>query len=444
MHRNPEGPGGAGAAVSGPSLRAPVVVTLDSGLRVVYEAMPWLPTVSAALVMPFGSAIDPEGLEGTANVLHEWLQRGAGDLDSRRHSDALEDLGVRRGGSSGRETSSLSMSFLESELDAVLPLFADMVAAPRFDDDEFESARELALQELDSLDDAPTQRLLNELVARFIASPQGRSAYGSATGLAALTPDSVRQAAARHLGAEGAVLALAGGSDWPSIARAVKAAFGSWRGAATPIPPVVVGPVGKHHVAADSSQVQIGLAFPSAVPGTDEAVIYSLALGVLSGSMGSRLFTEVREKRGLVYSVSAFSRSMHEFGYTVGYAGTTPDRAEETLTVFLAELVRLAAGVSEAEHERARTGILSSLVMQGESSGATAGRLAADMFTLGRARTLDEIRARIEAVDLRTLNDYLAANPLPEPTVVTLGPLPAGAMVVGSTPKSSATAGKPA
>src|SRR5690606_3231344 len=98
-------------------------VTLDNGLQVVYEAMPWLPTVSAALVMPFGSGIDPVGLEGTANVMHEWLQRGAGELDSRQHSDALEDLGVRRGGSSGRESSSLSASFLESELDAVLPLF---------------------------------------------------------------------------------------------------------------------------------------------------------------------------------------------------------------------------------------------------------------------------------------------------------------------------------
>src|SRR5690606_11441707 len=134
------------------------------------------------------------------------------------------------------------------------------------------------------------------------------------------------------------------------------------------------------------------------------------------------------EKRGLVYSVSAFSRSMKGFGYTVGYAGTTPDRAEETLTVFLGELRRMAQGVAESELERARTGILSGLVMQGESSGATAGRLAADMFTLGRARTLDEIRTRIEAVDLVTLNGYLAANPLPEPTVVTLGPVVNGGM----------------
>jgi len=426
MSGNPVRTGASAAVGASPppetTTREPIVVTLDNGLRVVYESMPWLPAVSASLVMPFGSATDPVGLEGTANVLHEWLQRGAGELDSRGHSDALEDLGARRGGASSRESSSLSLSFLESELDAALPLLASMVTAPRFDTSEFESARELALQELDSLDDAPTQRLFDELLARFLASPQGRSAYGTAAGLAALTPDGVREAATRVLGADGAVLALAGGSDWASIERAVTSAFGSWRGATTPIPPVAVAPVARHHVVAESSQVQIGLAFPSAEPGTDESIVYNLALGVLSGSMGSRLFTEVREKRGLVYSVSAFSRGLRGFGYTIGYAGTTPERADETLSVFLAELERLTEGVSADEFDRARTGILSSLVMQGESSGATAARLASDMYMLGRARTLDEIRSRIEAVDLATLNDYLAANPLPTPMVVTLGP----------------------
>jgi len=186
-----------------------------------------------------------------------------------------------------------------------------------------------------------------------------------------------------------------------------------------PFPPRISNPVALPGGALLSN---IGLAFPSAEPGTDESIVYNLALGVLSGSMGSRLFTEVREKRGLVYSVSAFSRGLRGFGYTIGYAGTTPERADETLSVFLAELERLTEGVSADEFDRARTGILSSLVMQGESSGATAARLASDMYMLGRARTLDEIRSRIEAVDLATLNDYLAANPLPTPMVVTLGP----------------------
>ncbi|HZJ10200.1 MAG TPA: pitrilysin family protein [Trueperaceae bacterium] len=414
----------AGDTPSGPPAAAHDLheATLGNGLRVVYESMPWLPSLSAALVMPFGSATDPEGAEGATNVLHEWMQRGAGDLDSRALSDAMEDLGMRRGGGAGRESSSLSASFLIAELEAAMPLFASVAKAPRFDDAEFESARELALQELESLEDAPNQKLMTELLARYLESPQRRSAYGSAAGLASLTPDLVREEAARCVGPEGAVLALAGGGDWTAVKAVVERAFADWTGSSLPTPPVVVAAPQKDHVDAVSAQVQIGLAFTGPEPGTEEAYIYAVGLGVLSGSSGARLFTEVREKRGLVYSVSAFNRNLKGYAYTVGYAGTTPDRAEETLEVFMAELKRLDKGVSAEEIARAKSGLLSSLVMQGESSSGTAGRLAADLFNLGRARTLDEIRAKVEAVTLEQLNDYLASHPVPDPTIVTLGP----------------------
>lgn len=397
-------------------------LTLPNGLRVVYAPMPWLPTVSATLSLPFGSTTDPEGQEGSANVLHEWLQRGAGDLDSRAYTDALLDLGVRRGGGSGREASNLAFGFLESVAAPALDLLAASVREPRLQDGEFEAARDLALQELASLDDAPTQRLFEALQAEFFASAQRRSGYGTEAGLTALTPEGVRQDAARRLGPQGAVLGLAGGGTWESLAGAVVAAFGSWSGGNVPVPPARVAPVGRHHVDADSSQVQIGLAFPSPAPGTDDMYVYLLALEVLSGSMGARLFTEVREKRGLVYSVSAFFRALRGFGYTLGYAGTTAERAGETLEVFLAELARLAEGVSDAELERARTGLLSSIVMAGEASGATAGRLSNDVVLFGRPRTAAEITAHIEGVTLSQVNRYLAANPVPQPTVVTLGP----------------------
>src|SRR5690554_1885415 len=116
---------------------SPFDVTLPNGLRVLYEPMPWLPTLSLTLLMPFGSATDPSGAEGAATVLHEWMQRGAGDLTSRQLSDAFEDLGVRRGGNAGRETSSLAAGFLAADADKALPLLADIVMKPRFDEAEF-------------------------------------------------------------------------------------------------------------------------------------------------------------------------------------------------------------------------------------------------------------------------------------------------------------------
>jgi len=399
-------------------------LTLPNGLRVAFAPMPWLPTLSVALSLPLGSATDPDGLEGSANVLHEWLQRGAGDLGSREYSDALLDLGVRRGGGGGRERSNLSFAFLGSVAEPALGLLADSVVRPRLEDADFEPSRELALQELESLKDAPTQLLFEELQERLFESPQRRSGYGTAAGLRALSPEGVRRDAAARLGPSGAVLGLAGGGKWDELQAIVAEAFGGWSGGNVPLPDAALAPVGRHHVDAESTQVQIGLGFPSPAPGTDDAYTYQVALEVLSGSMGARLFTEVREKRGLVYSVSAFYRSLHGFGYTLGYAGTTAERAAETLEVFLAELGRMAAGVSAAELERARTGLLSSVVMSGEATGSTAGRLANDIALFGRPRTLAEISSRIEGVTLQAVNDYLAANPIPEPTVVTLGPKP--------------------
>src|SRR5690606_27070503 len=222
----------------------------------------------------------------------------------------------------------------------------------------------------------------------FLDSPQGRSAFGSEEGLAALTPQALRDEAARVVGPRGSVLALAGGGEWEQISAAVEGAFAEWTGGGVDTPQVEVAAPEKGHIEAESAQVHIGLAFPAPQPGTPEGYVYAVALGVLSGSSGARLFTEVREKRGLVYSVSAFNRNLKGFAYTIGYAGTTPDRAEETLEVFMAELARMSDGVSAEELERAKVGLLSSLVMQSESSAGTAGRLAADLFNLGRARPL--------------------------------------------------------
>lgn len=414
----------------------PFDTTLPNGLRVLYEPMPWLPTLSCSLMVPLGSATDPEGAEGSATVMHEWLQRGAGELNSRALSDAFEDLGVRRGGNAGRENSTLGAGFLAADIGKALPLLADMVKRPRFEAAEFEPAVELAQEELRSLEDAPTQRLFEALTARFLASPQRRSAFGTPEGLAALTPDGVRQDFAERVGPGGAILALAGGSSWEEVLQVVEDAFGAWQGGTQPIPEPRLAAAGQHHVPADTSQLQLGLAYPSPLMGTDEGYLYSLALNVLSGSMGARLFTEVREKRGLVYSVSAGMRMLRGLGFTIGYAGTTTERAAETLEVFLAELDRLAEGVSAEELERSRTGLLSSIVMRGESSGATAARLSTDAYFLGRARTLAEASQRVEAVTLQEVNDYLAANPVPTPTIVTLGRLPEGGL--GAVPGAEA------
>jgi predicted Zn-dependent peptidase len=397
---------------------------LDTGLTVALEPMPWLRSASVTLLLPSGSATDPLGEEGSATVLADWTGRGAGTLDSRGFSDAFDWLGARRGSSAGRESTSFGASLLADSLPATLKLFAEQMRSPRLTDEEFEGARELALQELASLADQPVSRLFEALTREFFLSGIGRSPYGTAEGLAALTPAAVRSDYQQRYSPHGAILAVAGGVTWEELQEAARAAFGDWRGPYPLSSEVELAPPARRHLDADTAQVQIGVAFPALAPDHADWYLQSLALGVLSGGMGSRLFSEVREKRGLVYSVGAATRAVRGFGYTIGYAGTTPEKAAETQAVMLAEFARLHEGVSSAELERARSGVLSQLVMQGESSSARSGALASDEFLRGEARPLAELERIYSGISLAQVNDYLARTSLPEPTVLTLGPAP--------------------
>ncbi len=397
--------------------------TLSNGIELVFEPMPWLTTVSTTILVPLGSSTDPDGHDGAASVLLEWTQRGSAGRSSRDYTDALDDLGVRRGFSSGREMSTLRASALADVFPEALALLASSLIEPELSDAQFEPARALAREELASLDDHPSQRLFEALRGRFFTSGHRRSVYGSTDGLAALDADGLRRDAARRLGAEGTIVAVAGGLEWDAVRDAVEAAFGGWGGASVPIPDAAVREPFREHIEAPSNQVQIGLAYESLAADDPDWYAQTLAMEVLSGGMGSRLFAEVREKRGLVYTVAASVRTLHRFGYTLGYAGTTPERAGETLEVMVAEIDRLREGVEADELERARKGIVSDLVMQGESSGARAAALARDLFLRGDVRPLAAVRAAIEATSLEEVNGYLSRVPRVRPRIVTLGPV---------------------
>ncbi|MEX2535720.1 MAG: pitrilysin family protein [Trueperaceae bacterium] len=395
---------------------------LDNGVTLVFESMPWLRSLSMAFLLPVGSVTDPEGLEGSATVLSDWLSRGAGGRDSREFNERLDGLGVRRGGGAGREVTSVTASMLATALPDALPLIADMLRRPQLEPAEFDSARELAQQELASLDDSPGQRLGELLSGHYFTSPHGRSVYGTPEGLAALGPDSVASDYRRRYAPKGMVIAAAGGADWEELLAFTERAFGDWEGSPPPLPEVAVEQPRRHHVMAETSQVQIGLAYPGLPPQHSDWYRHTLAMNVLSGGSGSRLFMEVREKRGLAYSVHAGARAVRGYGYVVARAGTTPERAEETLDVMLEEISSLGHGVYAEELERSRIGILSQLVMQGESSGSRAVALAHDMYLRGEARSLAQIKSTISTISLNDVNSFLALQRPPRPTVLTLGP----------------------
>ncbi|MEZ4606511.1 MAG: pitrilysin family protein [Deinococcales bacterium] len=394
---------------------------LDNGIRIAVEEMPWLPSVSLRFVLPSGTIYDVGGMEGSSVILCDWMERGAGDKDSRSLIDSFNDLGVRRGSGVDKESLAFSASCLAEVLSPTLALYADIIRCPILADDEFTSAQQVALESLASLDDEPVSRLFIALSEAFFKSVHGRSGYGSKEGLLASNPKQLRDDFKRRISPQGLIISAAGGLKAESFVAEIQNLFGDWQGATIPAPEFELAESSYHHLSEDTAQTQIGVAYRGIAPGQAGWEEDLIAMNALSGGMASRLFSEVREKRGLVYSVSASGRQLKGFGYNLAYAGTTPERAQETLSVLLAELSKLYEGIAEQEHERAKTGILSNLIMQGESSAARASSLARSYYLLGEPRSLEVSKVAISQKSLADVNRFLHAQPKPRFSVLTLG-----------------------
>ena len=170
--------------------------------------------------------------------------------------------------------------------------------------------------------------------------------------------------------------------------------------------------------------MHIGIAYDSVSYRDPDYFAAWAAVSVLSGGMSSRLFTEVREKRGLCYSVSASLSSLRDEARVLCYAGTTAERAQETLDVTLAELQRLGEGIEDEELSRCQARAKSSLIMQQESTLARASSVARDWYHLGRVMTLAEVREKIDALTVQNVLDYVHTHPAGQFTLLTIGPHP--------------------
>jgi predicted Zn-dependent peptidase len=396
---------------------------LPNGLTVVAEHLPAVRSAAFQFIIPAGALTDPEGREGAAGLIEGLAYRGAGDYNSRELLDALDALGVHRGGGAELEYSTFGGALLADDLHRVLALYADILRRPRLPGDQLPAEQALALQKLQKLEDSPPEKLFVNLRRAYYPGPHGRIALGTADGIAALTPEEAAVDHARRYRPGGAILAVAGRFEWKELSDTLHRCFGDWEGDAPPNPrPNPAEKPQYRHVPQETNQEQIGLMYPG-IP-VDHPDYYSMrmALRVLSGGMGARLFTEVREKRGLCYSVSASPSILKGYGAVVAYAGTTPERCQETLDVLVAEIRRLEEGVTEDELARARTGVLSDLVMQSEATRARALSIGRDQYLLGEVRTMGQIRAGVEAVTTESIREYLQRHPARNFTVVTLGP----------------------
>jgi predicted Zn-dependent peptidase len=391
-------------------------------LTLLAERMEHVRSAALNFLLPAGCVYDPPEHLGIASVLSDLITRGAGKRDSRELTLALDNLGLDRDESVGTLHTRFWGATLARNLPAALEIYADILRRPHLPDEELDPVKALAQQDIQSLEDEPRQKVLIELRRRHYPMPLGQDRRGTHEGIESLTPRLIRDHYCRLFRPQGTILSIAGNIEWEPLLDQVGRLFGDWQGGEEPELTFTPPTVRQYHLAKETTQTQIGIAYDSVPIGHPDYYAAQGAVNVLSGGMSARLFTEVREKRGLCYAVWASYQTFKDRGTVVCYAGTTNDRAQETLDVTLHELRRLKDGIEEEEVARVRAGLKSSLIMQEESTSARAGTLASDWYYLSRVRTFDEIQSAVNALTPKMITDHLHRHPPQDFTLVTLGP----------------------
>jgi predicted Zn-dependent peptidase len=398
--------------------------TLDNGITILGESMPGVESVAVAFHVPAGGIQDPENRCGLATLAGEMCLRGAGNRTSRQIVEALEGAGANWSHAVSATHTSFSAAMAARQLPAVLPVFADLLRRPRLPEEELEAARQMVLQNLAGIEDDPGHRTMAALRRLYAPSPWGMPTEGFTADIEATTLADVQDFVVRRMVPAGTIVAIAGRLEWDDFLGRIAALLGDWRGDASP--PVATGPRGPfvRHVLHDSQQTHVAMAWSVPPYRDDESAIAGTALSILGGGMSSRLFTEVRERRGLCYGVSAGYQTQRDFAAAICYSGTTAARAQETLDVILAEIDRLPGSIDADELERVKARVTAGLVMQQESTSARVGSMARHWYHLGRVRPIAEDLARYDSLDVPTLEAWLATRPPRDLSVVSLGPEP--------------------
>jgi len=395
---------------------------LRNGMVLLGEPMKDVASAAFCFMLPAGAATLPKGAGGAGSVIADWIFRGAGDKTTKELIDALDSLGLHRGSSVGSSHIGLGAALEAGNLAKALELYAEIILRPALAQDQFELSRQLAMQELASLDDDPRQKVQLKLRERFYPPPLGRSPLGTADELDALTAPKCIELLKEKFDLSHTIFAVAGKYDFDAVCFQMEKLFRVERKERSV--EIKAGPragayLHEHH---DGAQVHIGLMTETAPLKSTDYYNAIGAVSVLSGGMSARLFTEVREKRGLCYAVGARYHTLKDAAGIGCYAGTTPEKAQETLDVIMQEFNRLTDGISQEEIDRAKVGLKSSSVFQSESSSSRANGIASDYYLLGKVRSLDEIKNKIEQISVDSVLTFLRNNKFKEFTVVTIGP----------------------
>lgn len=405
------GDGAIGSAATSGPLNAAELTRLDSGVRVVTEEVPSVRSVALGLWVRTGSRDETPAQAGVSHFLEHLLFKGTPRFSAIEISERFDGLGASVNAATGKETTHLHARFLDEHTDEVFDLLAEMLLTPTFP--EIDSEREVVLEEIAMYEDEPQDRVHDILAgAVFDSHPLGRRVLGEAEVIASIPiPDIAAYHQARYTGGN-IVVGAAGHVDHDRITelsqRLVSPPAGDGNGSAA-----AAGPGEEARLRfypKETEQYHICFGAPGITREDERRYALAVLDSIFGGSTSSRLFREVREKRGLAYAVGSYSEQFTDSGLVATYVGTREDNVEEACAIIGAELERIRTEpVSADELARAKENVKGRLVLSSESTAARMSRVSrATLFDLP-IETLDEMLEKVDRVTVEDL-EALAAE----------------------------------
>ena len=400
-----------------------VHATLPCGIEYAVAPLPRR-VVTFQIMVLAGTADEPADMLGLAALIEETLDKGTATHTGRELSDAFDAIGAATASGTGRETTTFTCTVLPEHFERAVALHAELLRTPTFTVEATTVNVELARQELTALED-DAHGLADKLISLQAYGPVlGRHPLGEREMLENITRDDLEQHWRSRFHAGRMLVAVAGAVEPVAAASTLEKHFGGFgsaeRAGRSPFSPEFTPKM--THYDKQLEQEQIGICYPGVDAAHVDFPTQQVTLGILAGGMSGRLFTEVREKQGLVYWVSAWQETPRGLGMIFLGASTTPERCDQTYRTLLREVDRLAEDVEQEELDRAITGIIAHRETGGDSTRAHCRELAGDLFHYGRPVPPEEKTAKIQAVTVEKIRAYLAAYPRDRLCVVTLGP----------------------
>ena len=402
------------------------VTRLSSGLRVVTDAMPHLQTASLGVWVGAGSRDEHPDEHGISHLLEHMAFKGTTRRTARQIAEEIEAVGGDLNAATGVETTAYYARMLKADVPLALDVLSDILSDPSFDPEELQREQNVIVQEIGASEDTPDDVVFDKLQeTAFPGQPVGRSILGRRESVRSFDRKRLAHYLKRNYRAPDMLVVAAGAVDHKAVVHEVEARFASFTGPAAPLPEPARFVGGSHIETRNLEQVHVALAMQGLPQRDPELFSLQVFTSVLGGGMSSRLFQEVREIRGLCYSIYAFHAPYADVGMFGLYSGTDATDVPELMRVVVDQIGNAAETLNEAEVNRATVQMKASLLMALESSGARAEQLARQMFAWERPVPLEELVARIESVTVeraRAAGRALIARG--RPAIAAVGPGP--------------------